>query len=68
MGVKIEYCVRELLTFSGTVEVDEAVYKSMQEAEKNEDDELLGQLILDSIDNCDPQDWSIESVDEIEKA
>jgi hypothetical protein len=68
MGIKIKYHVTEKLTFRGTVEVDEATYEAMQEAAENDDDDTLGQLILDNIDQRDPQDWDIDAVDEFEKA
>ena len=68
MGVKIKYNVTQELTFSGIIEVDEAMYEEMEEAADSNDDETLGQLILDHIDQRDPQDWCIGSVYEFEKA
>jgi len=67
MSVKIRYSVTQALTFRGTAEVSDAEYEAMQEAEAAGDDDILGDLILDNVDQTDPQNWEIESVDQCDK-
>jgi len=67
MSVKVKYSVTQALTFRGTAEVSEAEYEAMQEAEAAGDDDILGSLILDHVDQTDPQDWDVESVDQCDK-
>jgi hypothetical protein len=67
MSVKIKYHVTQTLTFNGTAEVEEDLYEAMQKASDADNETVLGDLILDHIDQSDPQDWSVESVDEFKK-
>jgi hypothetical protein len=60
--MRVRYCVSELLTYSGEIEIDEETYNDW----KDKDDDELGNLILDMIDRRDPQDWDVDSVDEFE--
>lgn len=60
--MKVTYCVRETLTYSGEIEIDEETYNDW----KDKDEDTLGNLILDMIDRRDPQDWEVDSVDDFE--
>ena len=60
--VKVRYSVQEMLTYSGTFEMDEEEYNNM----KDEEDDTLGELILDRVDRRNPSNCSVDSVDEFE--
>jgi len=62
VNMKVTYCVRETLTYSGEIEIDEETYNDW----KDKDEDTLGNLILDMIDRRDPQDWEVDSVDDFE--
>lgn len=68
MPVTIKYNVDQLLTFKGTVEVDDDVYEELQRLEARGDSEGVGNIILDYINTDDPQDVDISDADFFKKA
>ncbi|MFA5340267.1 MAG: hypothetical protein WC332_00680 [Clostridia bacterium] len=60
--MKIKYSVREMLTFSGEIEMTKEEYDDL----RKRDDDALGNIILDRIDRNDPSDWEIYAVDDFE--
>jgi hypothetical protein len=62
--MKVNYCVRETLTFSGEVEIDCDDYNNW----KNKEESVLGNLILDIVGRDNPTDCEVDSVDDFEPA
>lgn len=62
-NVKVRYHLEEILTFSGVMEIDEDLYAEY----KDQDEEILGEFILEMIDPNRPDDHEIESVDEFKR-